>query len=183
MTKNDLLKIHTYLTEYRHDQAEYVKILKYADIDIPLQHLCGENEDAKEVRARILAETQEKVADIDRLLQLIGEITEYADIEELPKEKQTLYVLGGMFYNEYTDKRQKPITPEQAEQINDEVIDAIFYYFTMTDEVDFELDQTAFLSWEALAKAKCSRRSPTPEAEIRAKWEQFKQDHKQYFTE
>ena len=81
MTSKDLLKIHTYLKEYRHDQAEYVRILKYADIDIPLQHLCGENEDAKEVRARILTQTQEKVAEIDRLLQLIRDETLNADFE------------------------------------------------------------------------------------------------------
>lgn len=81
MTNKDLLIIHTYLTEYRKDQADYVRILKYADIDIPLQHLCGENEDAKEVRARILKQTQEKVADIDRLLQAIRDETLNADFE------------------------------------------------------------------------------------------------------
>jgi hypothetical protein len=81
MTNKDLLKIHSYLTKYRHDQAEYIRILKYADIDIPLQHLCGKDEDAKEVRARILEETQEKVADIDRLLQLIRDETMDADFE------------------------------------------------------------------------------------------------------
>lgn len=81
MTNKDLLIIHTYLTEYRKDQADYERILKYADIDIPLQHLCGENEDAKEVRARILKQTQEKIADIDRLLQAIRDKTLNADFE------------------------------------------------------------------------------------------------------
>lgn len=51
MEKKDLKAIQKYLEEYRKDQLDYERILKYADIDIPLQHLCGENEDAKEVRA------------------------------------------------------------------------------------------------------------------------------------
>jgi hypothetical protein len=81
MTNKDLLIIHGYLTEYREDQAQYVKILKYADIDVPLQHLCRDGEDAKEVRARILKETEEKVAEIDRLLQAIRDETINADFE------------------------------------------------------------------------------------------------------
>ena len=71
MTNKDLLTIHGYLKEYREDQAQYVKILKYADIDIPLQHLCREGEDAKEIRARILKETEEKVLDLIKNLKEI----------------------------------------------------------------------------------------------------------------
>jgi len=72
MEKKDLKAIQKYLEEYRKDQLDYERILKYADIDIPLQHLCGENEDAKEVRARILRQTQEKIAEMDRLIAEIN---------------------------------------------------------------------------------------------------------------
>lgn len=71
MKSKDLMLIRKYLEEYKKDQLDYERILKYADIDVPLQHLCGEHEDAKEVRARVLKETQEKIADIERLRQLI----------------------------------------------------------------------------------------------------------------
>lgn len=68
MEKKDLIIIRAFLEEYRKDQLDYERILKYADIDIPLQHLCGENEDAKEVRARILRQTQEKISEMERLI-------------------------------------------------------------------------------------------------------------------
>jgi hypothetical protein len=79
MKSKDLILIRKYLEEYKKDQLDYERILKYADIDIPLQHLCGENEDAKEVRARILKQTQEKIADIERLQQLLMDETLNAD--------------------------------------------------------------------------------------------------------
>ena len=71
MTNKDLLIIKKFLSKHREEQIDYERILKYADIDIPLQHLCGENEDAKEVRARVLKQTQEKIADIERLQQIL----------------------------------------------------------------------------------------------------------------
>ena len=71
MEHTDLKIIKGFLEEYRKDQLDYERILKYADIDIPLQHLCGENEDAKEVRARILKQTQEKIEELNRLIQAI----------------------------------------------------------------------------------------------------------------
>ena len=76
MEKKDLIIIRTFLEEYRKDQLDYERILKYADIDIPLQHLCGENEDAKEVRARILRQTQEKIAEMERLIEQINTETD-----------------------------------------------------------------------------------------------------------
>ena len=75
MEKNDLIIIRTFLEEYLKGQLDYERILKYADIDIPLQHLCGENEDAKEVRARILKQTQEKIEELNRLIQSITDKT------------------------------------------------------------------------------------------------------------
>ena len=81
MKNKDLLIIHGFLTEYRKDQKQFEWMLKTADIDVPLQHLCGKDEDAKEVRARILKETQDKIAEIDRLLQLIRDETINADFE------------------------------------------------------------------------------------------------------
>ena len=81
MKNKDLLIIHGFLTDYRKDQVKYEWLLKNADIDVPLQHLCGKDEDAKEVRARILAETQGKIAELDRLLQLIRDETLNADFE------------------------------------------------------------------------------------------------------
>lgn len=79
MKTKDLMLIRKYLEEYKEDQLDYERILKYADIDIPLQKICGEHEDAKEVRARVLKQTQEKIADIERLQQLIMDETLNAD--------------------------------------------------------------------------------------------------------
>ena len=79
MRTKDLLIIKTFLSKYREEQVDYERILKYADIDIPLQHLCGENEDAKEVRARVLANTQADIAEIDRLIQAISDEVINAD--------------------------------------------------------------------------------------------------------
>ena len=81
MKSKDLILIRKYLEEYKKDQLDYERILKYADIDIPLQHLCGENEDAKEVRARILKQTQEDIAELDRLIAQINDEVINADFE------------------------------------------------------------------------------------------------------
>ena len=78
--------------------------------------------------------------------------------DQLPNAEKILFVLGAMFYDDYTQKGKNPITMEQAEQIPDEVIDAIFYFFTWDDQIDFELDPTAFLSWEVLTKVKVNRK-------------------------
>ena len=79
MTNKDLLIIKKFLSKHREEQKDYERILKYADIDIPLQHLCGENEDAKEVRARVLANPQADIAEIDRLIQAISDEVINAD--------------------------------------------------------------------------------------------------------
>ena len=79
MKTKDLLIIKTYLSKYLEEQVDYERILKYADIDIPLQNICGENEDAKEVRARVLAKTQADIAEIDRLIQAINDEVINAD--------------------------------------------------------------------------------------------------------
>ena len=79
MKTKDLKLIRKYLEEYKKDQLDYERILKYADIDIPLQKICGEHEDAKEVRARVLAKTQADIAEIDRLIQAINDEVINAD--------------------------------------------------------------------------------------------------------
>ena len=81
MTTKDLLIIKGFLSKHREEQKDYERILKYADIDIPLQHLCGENEDAKEVRARVLKQTQEDIAELDRLIAQINDEVINADFE------------------------------------------------------------------------------------------------------
>lgn len=81
MTNKDLLIIKKFLSKHREEQKDFERILKYADIDIPLQHLCGENEDAKEVRARVLKQTQEDIAELDRLIAQINDEVINADFE------------------------------------------------------------------------------------------------------
>jgi hypothetical protein len=103
--------------------------------------------------------------------------------DRLPKAEMVLFTLGAMFYDDYTEKGQKPITLDQAEQIPDEVINAICYYTAMDDNIDFVLDPTAFLTIDVLMRVKMSRRPPTDEAETEAKLAEFKAKHKEYFTE
>lgn len=73
MNYNDLESIKGYLSKLQEEQKRFEKMLTYADIDIPLQHFCRDGEDAKEVRARVLKQTQEEIEDIKRLIELISE--------------------------------------------------------------------------------------------------------------
>lgn len=79
MNSKEIERIKVYLSKYQEEQKRFVNILKFADIDIPLQHLCGEGEDAKEVRARVLRQTQDEVAEIDTL---IGKLNEEQALKE-----------------------------------------------------------------------------------------------------
>ena len=81
MTNKDLIIIKGFLKKYQAEQKDYERILKYADIDVPLQHLCGEGEDAKEVRARVLRNTQADIAELDRLIEQINDEIINADFE------------------------------------------------------------------------------------------------------
>lgn len=73
MNYKEIERIKLYLGKYQEEQKRFINILKIADIDIPLQHLCRDGEDAKEVRARVLRNTQEEVAEIDKLIAVLNE--------------------------------------------------------------------------------------------------------------
>lgn len=75
MKSKDLMLIHKYLEEYRKDQLDSLRILKYADIDEPLQRMYGDTKDAKEERAKALKNTELRIAEIERLQQVVMDET------------------------------------------------------------------------------------------------------------
>lgn len=70
LTSEDRTKIHGFLGELKKDKEEYIRILSYDNIDIPLKKLFPE-EDPVATRSRIKAEQEQKVADIIRLQRLL----------------------------------------------------------------------------------------------------------------
>jgi len=70
LTSEDRTKLHGFLGELKHDKEEYIRILSYEQIDIPLKKLFPE-EDPVAARSRIKAEQEQKVADIIRLQRLL----------------------------------------------------------------------------------------------------------------
>ena len=70
LTSEDRAKLHGFLGELKHDKEEYIRILSYEQIDIPLKKLFPE-EDPIATRKRIREEQQAQVAEITRLQALI----------------------------------------------------------------------------------------------------------------
>ena len=70
LTSEDRTKLHGFLEELKKDKEDYIRILSYDNIDIPLKKLFPE-EDPVATRSRIKAEQEQKVADIIRLQRLL----------------------------------------------------------------------------------------------------------------
>ncbi len=72
LTSEDRTKLHGFLGEHKKDKQDYIRILSYDNIDIPLKKLFPE-EDPVATRSRIKAEQEQQVAEITRLQGLIME--------------------------------------------------------------------------------------------------------------
>ena len=70
LTSEDRTKLHGFLGELKKDKEDYIRILSYDNIDIPLKKLFPE-EDPIETRKRIREEQQAQVAEITRLQEKI----------------------------------------------------------------------------------------------------------------
>lgn len=70
LTSEDRTKLHGFLGELKKDKEDYIRILSYDNIDIPLKKLFPE-EDPVATRSRIKAEQEQNVAEIIRLQALL----------------------------------------------------------------------------------------------------------------
>ena len=100
--------------------------------------------------------------------------------DTLPEGEKIAFLIGAMIYDDDTEKGEKPLTLEQAEQFPDVVLQAILFFLMREDSIDFELNTNALQTAENCASVLHSRRPPEYKPDVKAKWEEFMRD---YFTE
>lgn len=96
----------------------------------------------------------------------------------LTETEQIVFLLGAMYYDDDTDDGKVVMTIGKARDYPDVVLRAVLY-FLMTNDTDFEADTVALGTAEVCATV-LAERDTGKRTDIKAKWEEFKQD---YFKE
>ena len=99
----------------------------------------------------------------------------------LTPEQERRFVFGCVFYEQFTNEGEHPITAEKAAEMSDEAINLTMSAIFLSD-IDVEHDRVAFDTLECLWD-ELEKRHPTPKEEIEESLRRFKEKHREFFPE
>lgn len=94
-------------------------------------------------------------------------------------DEEKAFIFGCVFYEEYTNEGETPISKEKAASLSDEAIDLIILAIFHSN-LDLETDRVAYDTWKVLNE-EMEKRHPTPKADVGESLRQFKEKHKDLF--